>query len=474
MQISFDSLKEPYKITKPIRLIELFGGVGSQAMAIKRLGVGYEHYRLCEFDRFAVASYNAIHGTDFKPSNIKNWSGADLGIEETDHCYFLTYSFPCQDLSPAGKRKGMKKGEGTRSGLLWEVERLLNETERLPDVLLMENVPQVHNNENFQAFRKWELFLETKGYKNYWQDINARHYGVPQNRNRCFMVSVLGDYGYTFPEAIPLEKCLADLLEADVPEKYFLSDEQTKTLLDRAFIGKTDDCNKLIEVCNLYESGIQGYNRMSGSVVSPEGISGAVRANSGGCSEIKITASVLTQKRTEYGKACPGRKAYEAGDLDEKRKNIQQLEPRNDGVSNTLTTVQKDNLLMVAGVTLGQSDSFAAPPIDGMSRALRVKADSGVMIDTRIRKLTALETWRLMDFTDSDFEKAKWYSQQEISAMFSELEAKGVKYKNKKPYRQFTETGRIERMSNSKMYKQAGNSIVVAGLERIIERLCKP
>ena len=140
----FDYLYPTYKIDKPIRLIELFAGIGSQAMALRDLGADFEHYRVVEFDKYAIASYNAIHGTNFKPTDITKIHGSDLGIVDTDHfTYLLTYSFPCQDLSVAGKQKGMKKNSGTRSGLLWEVERLLNETENLPQVLVMENVPQV-------------------------------------------------------------------------------------------------------------------------------------------------------------------------------------------------------------------------------------------------------------------------------------------------------------------------------------------
>ena len=135
----------------------------------------------------------------------------------------MTYSFPCQDLSLAGKQRGMAKGENTRSGLLWEVERLLNECEELPQVLLMENVTQVHGTSNVEHFAKWIEFLESKGYSNYWKDLNAKNFGIPQNRDRCFMVSLLGDYRYEFPREIPLQLRLKDMLEDSVDEKYYLS-----------------------------------------------------------------------------------------------------------------------------------------------------------------------------------------------------------------------------------------------------------
>ena len=252
----FDMTLPKFQIDKPIRLIELFAGIGSQAMALRDLGADFEHYRVVEFDRFAIASYNAIHGTEFEPTDITQINGADLGITDVyKYCYITTYSFHCKYLSVAGKQKGMAKGSGTRSGLLWEVERLLNEVENLPQVLLMENVPQVHSkakpkqtdgNENvlldengnilygksnYENFMEWIDFLESKGYSNYWQDLNAKDYGVAQNRNRCFMVSILGEWNYKFPQPIPLEKTMKDYLEDDVDEKYYINTEKAQKLI---------------------------------------------------------------------------------------------------------------------------------------------------------------------------------------------------------------------------------------------------
>ena len=231
-QISLFDGTQPLKITKPIRLIELFAGIGAQAKALENLGVDFEIYRVCEFDKYAIKSHNAIHGTNFETSDIRELQGDDLGIVDTDkYEYIMTYSFPCQDLSLAGNQKGMTKGTGTRSSLLWEVERLLNETAELPQILLMENVPQVIGEKNIKDFAKWLDALEKMGYCNYWQVMNAKDYGIPQNRARCFMVSVLGDYYYEFPKPMKLEKRLKDLLENDVAEKYYLSDEQVRAIM---------------------------------------------------------------------------------------------------------------------------------------------------------------------------------------------------------------------------------------------------
>ena len=281
-QSIFDFMYKPFKITKPIRLIEFFAGYGSQALALKYLGANFEHHKICEWAVKSIQAYKDIHFTDdntdyskdlsiqdvkdylFKKGissnyndpmtkeqiqrlnekqartiynniqathnlvNIQQVKGKDLDITDTYLLtYLLTYSFPCQDLSLAGKGKGMSD-TSTRSGMLWEVERILSECKELgtmPQVLLMENVPQVHGAENVKDFNKWQLRLEELGYKNYFQDLIATDYGIPQTRNRCFMVSILGDYSYTFPEPIPLKLKLKDMLEENVDEKYFLSNK---------------------------------------------------------------------------------------------------------------------------------------------------------------------------------------------------------------------------------------------------------
>ena len=127
----------------------------------------------------------------------------------------------------------MTKDSGTRSGLLWEVERLLNECEELPQILIMENVPQVHGKKNMPDFQKWIDFLDGKGYTNYWQDLNAKNYGVAQNRNRCFMISLLGERFYEFPDIMPLTKVMRDYLEDGVEDKFYLKSEKADKLIQQ-------------------------------------------------------------------------------------------------------------------------------------------------------------------------------------------------------------------------------------------------
>ena len=302
-----DEEKQPFKIDRKVRLIELFAGYGSQHIAFEELGVDFESYRICEWAVKSIQAYKDLHfgndNTDYsqgmskeeivdylfdkgisadynKPmtreqinrmgeqkcrtvyNNIKathnlvsvtNITAEDLNIVDTDkYTYFLTYSFPCQDLSLAGKQKLMAKGSGTRSSLLWEVERLLNECSELPQVLLMENVPQVHGKKNKEHFDKWIKFLESKGYSNYWKDLNAKNFGIPQNRNRTFMVSVLGNYTYEFPKEFPLELRLKDMLEDSVDEKYYISNERVDKIVNSAFaqektrIQTNDVCSTLL------------------------------------------------------------------------------------------------------------------------------------------------------------------------------------------------------------------------------------
>ena len=226
-QISFFDGANPLKIDKPLRLIELFAGIGAQAKALENLGVPFEHYRICEWDKHAVASYNAVHGTNFGTSDITKIHASDLAVTDTDqYFYIMTYSFPCTDLSIAGKMKGMSRESGTRSSMLWQVERLLKEMDELPQVLLMENVPEVVNDKNIRDFAGWIAFLDGLGYQSKYQILNAKNYGMPQNRARCFMVSWIGDFFYDFPDPVPLTRNFADMLETDVDARYFLTNQK--------------------------------------------------------------------------------------------------------------------------------------------------------------------------------------------------------------------------------------------------------
>lgn len=340
-------------------------------MAMRDLDLNFEHYRVCEWDKYAIQSYNAIHGTSDETSDIRLIGAEDLGITDTDkYCYVVTYSFPCQDLSKAGKGRGMEKGSGTRSGLLWEVERLLDESKELPQVLLMENVPDVIGKKNIRHFAEWIAKLEQLGYRNYWQVLNAKDYGIPQNRNRCFMLSISGDYYYEFPKGLPLELRLKDMLEEEVNEKYYLSNVALKYILAPKRFNSWTNINpeiamtltavsqtnwtgtficdsEIVQVAQLVGGKWVKTHEQSRRVFSPDGISPTIHTMGGGNQEIKI--------------------------IDEQNGYM-----RNDGCVGTLTT-------------------------DGSSP----KHNNRIIQNNRVRKLTPRECWRLMGFADDDFDKAK-------------------------------------------------------------------
>ena len=331
-----------------IKVLELFAGIGACSKALENLGIENEIVDAVEIDKYAIQAFNAIHGTNFEPQDICEWN---KDIE----CDLIMHGSPCQDFSIAGKQAGGDEGSGTRSSLLYETLRIVEKLR--PKCVIWENVKNLLSKKHVHNWNAYAERMEELGYKNYYQVLNAKNYGVPQNRDRVFTVSILGDGDFKFPDPIPLKKHLKDVLEDDVDEKYYLSDEQVEKL-----------------VKSNYDQNKRFYN--------PEGISPTISTMGGGQRQPKIVAS-------------RGRGAN----------NEQHLEPRNDGLANTLTSVQKDN--------------YVATPY-------------------RIRKLTPRECYRLMGFDDESFDRA--------SAV----------------------------LSNTQLYKTAGNSIVVNVLEAVLrELLCK-
>lgn len=466
-----------YEIKKKIRKIALFSGPDFQEMALRDLNLDFENYRTCEWDVNAFASAKAIHKANDKNDyskdlgkeeiidllyelgisndgkvpmklesirrknekwlretynnikatnnlvNITNVHGEDLGIVDKDkYCYFVTYSFPCQDLSKAGKQLGMQKDSGTRSSMLWEVERILEELQKedkLPDVLQMENVPDVVGTKNIQQFNRWFAKLESMGYQSYYKTINAKDFGIPQNRSRTFMISILGDYNYEWPKEIPLELRLKDMLEKEVDEKYYLSQSQieyfekhTKECEEKGlgFRFKPTEGDGISRTCTTHPSGLRmddnfvkviGNTNPSGRgingnvssgglaptlttnkgegpkiivegslqggkwdkvheicrrVYSIEGISNSITAMGGGNQEPKIIEPLICASR-ERNSINP--KSRKSG-----LETVQMIEINDSGCSNTLTTVQKDNYVIESGIKITEATK------QGYARAL--------------------------------------------------------------------------------------------------------
>ena len=441
----FEMLYPTYKITKKIRTIELFAGYGSTKLAWNYLGIDVESYKICEWAVKSIQAYKDIHFTDDNTDyskdlsveeikqylfnkgissnynepmtqqqvnrlsekqlrtiynniktthnlvNIQQVKGKDLEIVDKDkYEYVLSYSFPCQDLSLAGKGKGMSD-ISTRSGMLWEVERILSECEEKPQILIMENVPMLHSSDNVEDFNKWQLRLEELGYKNYWQDLIATDYGIPQTRNRTFMVSILGDYNYTFPKPIPLKLKLKDMLEDNVDEKYYLSDKMLEYCL-----GVNQKKSNFPRGERFLQSLNQANNKNLATTIT----------TSAGNRPTDNFIKVKNATKKGYLEATDGDGVDISGRMQYHRGTVQKNKIQ------TLTTSGGNNRGVCVGTyQYSKSDKF----MNGKDRlqlgkevsdTLQTTPKEGVCYnDLRIRKLSPRECWRLMGVKDEDFDK---------------------------------------------------------------------
>ena len=216
-----------YTKEKPLRVFTAFSGYDSQCMALDRIGIPYELVGWSEIDKFAIQAHNAVY-PQYADRNYGDISKIDwASVPDFD---LFTYSFPCTDISNAGVQKGLEEGSGTRSSLLWECCKVI-ETKK-PKYLLMENVKALVSKKFLPYYNKWEQYLAGFGYDNYCKVINATECGVPQNRERIFIVSILdNDKTFHFPEPYPLTKMLKDVLEQEVDDKYVLSEKSIEGFL---------------------------------------------------------------------------------------------------------------------------------------------------------------------------------------------------------------------------------------------------
>jgi DNA (cytosine-5)-methyltransferase 1 len=471
----FDGHIPYFKITKPVRLIELFAGIGSQHQALKNLGVKIDRSTIVEWQVNSIQAYNDIHirkyddwtqgitkeelayrlnqlgvSIDYNEPvkleslmrkgeewlrnvynniintnnkvNIMSVNGSHLNIIETDkYDYILTYSFPCQDLSKAGKGKGMTDTT-TRSGLLWEVERILSELTELPQILLMENVPDVIGSRYIGDFKRWDERLRELGYSNHIEVLNAKNYGIPQNRERAFMVSILGNYLYKFPNTQPLTLRLKDMLEKEVDEKYYLS-EKTLTQI----------------------SNWKSYQNPLERTLGNESISPTITTRIAESIDGGINASMLVLSQ-ELDNQLDTRNIFNSNEiatLDEFNGTIKQ-----DGTIGTIKatynkqrhghSVIEPSLMIDGNIQANGRENGNIYNQEGLSPTLLArdyKDPKKVNNNLRIRKLTPRECYRLMGFGDEAFDLA------------------------------------APNQSNSSLYHQAGDSIVVNVLEALFKEL---
>ena len=217
-----------------LKVFTAFSGYDSQCMALDRLGIGYDLVGWSEIDKYAIQAHNAVY-PQYRDRNFGDICHIDW--DKVPDFDLFTYSFPCTDISTAGKQAGLEKGSGTRSSLLWECEKAIES--KKPKYLLMENVKALVSKKFINHFNEWVSYLQSIGYSNFWKLINAKDYGVPQNRERVFMISILGvnEY-YEFPRTFKLKKRLKDVLENNIEDyymkhpanKWILSDKAKRTL----------------------------------------------------------------------------------------------------------------------------------------------------------------------------------------------------------------------------------------------------
>lgn len=449
-----------------ITVNELFSGIGAQASALQRLGIPHKIIHTSDIDKDAVLSYAAVHcgltdeiintyvdyptreqmakelteinlGYDFKENKPYNWFkylnrktkyierywlacklSKNIGdiskIQNLDYADFWTYSFPCQSISIAGRQEGIIQGE-TRSGLLYEVQRLLETAKRnntLPKYLMLENVKNLVGKKFKPQFDEWIKWLDELGFNTYHQVLNAKDYGIPQNRERVFAISVRKDIdcgNYVFPKSFDNGVRLINVLDEVVEDKYYLSEKMVEEFIKHNINHEAKD------------TGFIWQQR------DQNGVASTLRANA---SLAPTDDTVVIQKPHGFNKGgvfdnCPSitTSAWQNNNF------VKQVDVKL--VETCLISKQGkqyEHQIKEANTLLARDyKGFGNQPMNGVVENNKE--------NIRIRKLTPKECWRLMGFTDNQFSKA-----QSVC-------------------------------SDSQLYKQAGNSIVVDVLYYIFANL---
>ena len=468
-----------------LRVIELFGGIGACSKALERLDIPYVIADYVEIDKYAVKSFNAMHGTDFEPQDITEWDKDywcpncgrcfDTGKfhEDDDEMYedvcpycgcyptepikgnidLIMHGSPCQDFSAAGLGAGGDEGSGTRSSLMYETIRIVEKVK--PRIVIWENVKNVLSKKHKHNFDAYLERMESLGYKNHYQVLNAKDYGIPQNRERIFTISILAEYDFDFqfPEKQPLTLRLKDILEPQVDESFYLSDvqvgkikmstyNQNRTRIQEGDVAQTLCARdwkdpKCVKVGDLDMKGHESMKR----VYSADGISPTLTTMGGGNTEPKIIdpqgrlnkvntpkdyaptlraqdhgnppmaivddtyanrdarvyeeySPALRSERSGLKVAEPfiaasrGRNPENPSDRTVGAPTEQRLEPKFDGTTNTITSVQKDNYVVEPQSALvqpvdrdykkhgGVRETQVEVKSDGTSHALRTNGET--------------------------------------------------------------------------------------------------
>lgn len=436
-----------------MKLLSLFSGIGAFEKALDRLKVNYELVNYCEIDKYASKAYAMLHDCD-ESLNLGDITKIDTSALPND-IDLITYGFPCQDISLAGKQKGFEEdGERTRSGLFFEALRIIEDTK--PRIAIAENVKNLTSKKFQKEFDIVLTSLEQAGYNNYWQVLNAKDYGIPQNRERVFIVSIRKDIDngmFKFPEGFELELRLKDMLQDEVEEKYYLSEKMinyisannekwtgnnNKSLVNKEIAStlntaegsrRCDTSNYIvpdIKEENVDLKAIRKYGifddekgiHQAGSVYQ-DGLAPTLDTMQGGYRQPCIEIREKTKRG--YKEAYEGDGVY--SNRHHQKRGVVVSEPKIIRVGKTKSGGQRSEIISGEGISSCLS-------------ATDYKQPKQIENNLRIRKLTPLECFRLMGFDDEDFNK-------------------------------------ITGISNTQLYKQAGNSIVVDVLKHLFIELLK-
>ena len=415
-----------------IKVLSLFSGIGAFERAFCRIGLDWELVNYCEIDRWASLSYSMVNQCD-ESLNLRDVRTVTAETVRDRQVDLITYGFPCQDISIAGKQQGFvnDSGESTRSGLFFEALRIIKELR--PRYAIAENVKALTSTKFKNEFATVLSSLEEADYNNYWRVLNAKDYGIPQNRERVFIVSIRRDVDegdFQFPEKEPLMLRLRDMLEPteSVDEKYYRSTEregvrrliaELEARYSLPAAARIGDTPVICQVGNIVDNPNRDSQR--GRIYDPSGLAPTLNTVGGGGLEAKIVIDGLTRD-TQKQKARvfnPSGLAARIGDTpvlcqigniakDPSREHIQDRIYDPSGLAATLTATDYKDPLKIA--------------------------EPEHAYGVRIRKLTPRECWRLMGFLDEEFD-------------------------------------RVHGISNSQLYKQAGNSIVVNVLSALLSQL---
>lgn len=456
-----------------MKVLSLFTGIGAFEKALKNIGIDYELIGFSEIDKYAIKSYCAIHNVS-EEKNLGDITKIDITKLPKD-IDLITHGSPCQDFSVAGKQAGGDLGTGTRSSLMWNTINIV--TYCKPKYVIWENVKNLLSKKHRHNFDSYLSIMESLGYNNYYDVLNAKDYGIPQNRERVYTVSIRKDIDngkFLFPEKETLKLRLKDMLEDKVDEKYFLNNLQIEKIKSSKFVQEKEYCDatlakdwkdpKCIQVAKL---DIKGHDCIK-RVYSDEGISPTLTDMQGGNRQPKIISHNIKQKVKV--------RKYPV-DKEKLKQVLREAKLEKDVTNEWIADIVLDVPITTVEHWFRKDDSFAIPTPDiwfKLKEFLNIKTDEfdksimtfeekegvyekadriydeeglaptltqqneKILNNTIIRKLTPKECWRLMGFSDEDFEKAANVP-----------------------------------TSNTQLYKQAGNSIVVNVLEKIFKILFK-